>query len=68
MKTHTEVRKLMTKMNLKNSLEPHTGSSSFPIKSRPRALKAIYSTGAKVRTASKGRVESNRRWTYQEVY
>lgn len=38
MKTHTDVRKLTKKMNFKNSLEPHMGSSSFPTKRRPIVL------------------------------
>lgn len=38
MKTQTDVSKLTTKMNLKNSVEPHIGSSSFPIKRRPIML------------------------------
>jgi len=42
MNTHTEVRRLTTKMNLKNSLEPHTGSSSFPINRRPNVLITTY--------------------------
>ena len=42
MNKHTEVRRLTTKMNLKNSLEPHIGSSSFPINRRLNVLTTTY--------------------------
>lgn len=48
MKMHMEVRKLTTKINFKNSLEPQTGSSSFPIKRRPRVLTTTYYTSERV--------------------
>uniref|UniRef100_A0A2P2LIW5 Transmembrane protein 115-like n=1 Tax=Rhizophora mucronata TaxID=61149 RepID=A0A2P2LIW5_RHIMU len=41
MKTHIEVRTLTTTMNFKNSLEPQTGSSSFP---KTRRLKVLTTT------------------------
>ena len=48
MKMHMEVRKLTTKINFKNSLEPQTGSSSFPIKRRPRVLTTTCETSMRV--------------------
>lgn len=38
MNTHNEVKKLTMKMNFMNSLEPHMGSRSFPMKRRPIVL------------------------------
>jgi len=42
MKMHAEVKMLTIKMNLINSLGPHTGSSSLPINRRQTMLITTY--------------------------
>jgi hypothetical protein len=44
MKTQMEMRKLTMNMNFKNSLEPHTGSRSFPMMRRHKVLATTYRT------------------------
>jgi len=47
MKMQREFRKLTRKMNFINSLGPHTGSSSFPMKRRPIVLITTFKKWSK---------------------
>jgi hypothetical protein len=42
MKMHAEVKVLTIKMNFRNSLGPHTGSSSLPMNRRQTMLITTY--------------------------